>query len=215
VDARIEPFLAESLVRSYRRAAGRREASPSELKVWDAMLKTEMAFERSFVRAGGVLMAGADPTGWGATLAGLADQRNIELLVEAGFTPTEAIRIATLNGASFLGEAATRGTVQPGKRADVVLLQGDLVTDIHNIRNVRLVFVDGTGFNPRALAAAERGGIGAGIWNWKAPTLVGTVIVLLLAVIAYDRRQQRLRRKRRRAAPERPNGVGANSTMTG
>jgi imidazolonepropionase-like amidohydrolase len=203
VDARLERFLAEPMLKSYRRAAGRRAASTSELKVWDAMLETEMAFERRFVRAGGLLMAGADPTSWGATLAGLADQRNVELLVEAGFTPVEAIRIATFNGASFLGEAATSGTVQPGKRADLVALQGDLASDIRNIRNVHLVFVDGVGFDPKALAAAERGLIGAGIWNWKPSAVVGTVLVVLLTVIAYDRRQRRMRLKRRGTAPTR------------
>jgi len=53
------------------------------------------------VKNGGQLMAGADPSGNGGALAGFADQRNIELLVEAGFTPAEAIRIYTLNAAQY------------------------------------------------------------------------------------------------------------------
>lgn len=57
------------------------------------MNKLEMAFERAFVQAGGTLLAGCDPTGNGAVLAGYGDQREVELLVEAGFTPLEALRI--------------------------------------------------------------------------------------------------------------------------
>jgi len=60
-----------------------------------AMLKKEQEFEVAFVKAGGLLMSGADPTGNGGAPAGFADQRNIELLVEGGFTFPEAVRIAT------------------------------------------------------------------------------------------------------------------------
>lgn len=61
-------------------------------------IRKEVEFERAFVKAGGLLLAGADPTGNGSALAGFADQRNIELLVSGGFTFPEAIQIATLNG---------------------------------------------------------------------------------------------------------------------
>ena len=91
------------------------------------MLGKEMAFERAFAAAGGVLMAGCDPTGDGHVIAGLGDQRNIELLHEAGFTIPEAIRIATLNGAIYLGRAASIGSLEVGKHADIVLLDGDLI----------------------------------------------------------------------------------------
>ncbi len=74
-------------------------------------LKKELEFERAFVKAGGLLMFGADPTGNGGALAGFADQRNLELLVEGGFTPVEAIQIATYNGAEFLGQLDHIGTV--------------------------------------------------------------------------------------------------------
>ena len=97
------------------------------------MLRKEMAFERAFVAAGGLLMAGCDPTGDGHVIAGLGDQRNIELLHEAGFTVPEAIRIATLNGAIFLGRADRIGSLEAGKRADIVLLDGDLMRDIRAI----------------------------------------------------------------------------------
>ncbi len=97
------------------------------------LLRKEMAFERAFVAAGGLLLAGCDPTGDGHVLAGLGDQRNIELLREAGFSVPEAIRIATLNGAVFLGRADRIGSLEAGKRADIVLLDGDLSRDIRAI----------------------------------------------------------------------------------
>src|SRR6266852_3812013 len=70
-----------------------------------AAFKKEMEFEYAFAKAGGLLLAGEDPTGIGGVLAGYGDQREVELLVEAGFTPLEAVHIATSNGAQYLGEA--------------------------------------------------------------------------------------------------------------
>ncbi len=80
---------------------------------WQPLMKKEMEFEREFVRAGGLLLAGVDPTGWGGVVAGFGDQRQMELLVQAGFTPEEAIRIYTRNGAEFLTRPVAR-TVSVG-----------------------------------------------------------------------------------------------------
>jgi imidazolonepropionase-like amidohydrolase len=124
------------------------------------LLQKEMKFEREFVTAGGVLMAGCDPTGDGHTLAGLGDQRNIELLVEAGFTPAEAIHIATQNGATFLGIGDQVGTVTRGKQADLVLLNGDLAKDITAIENPELVFKAGVGYDSKAMYNSLRGKVG-------------------------------------------------------
>src|SRR5207302_9525923 len=85
-------------------------------------LKKEMQFERDFVKAGGLLLAGEDPTGYGGVLPGFGDQREAELLVEAGFTPVEAIHIATANGAQFLGESDRIGAVAAGKAGDLVVI---------------------------------------------------------------------------------------------
>lgn len=87
------------------------------------MVRKELAFEREFVAAGGKLLAGVDPTGWGGVVAGFGDQREVELLVEAGFSPERAIRIATSNGAAFLNQRDF-GTIEPGARADLVILEG-------------------------------------------------------------------------------------------
>jgi imidazolonepropionase-like amidohydrolase len=124
------------------------------------LLQKEMKFEREFVAAGGLLMAGCDPTGDGHTLAGLGDQRNIELLAEAGFTPTEAVQIATQNGATFLGESERIGTVAPGKQADLVLLNGDLAKDITTIEKPEIVFKAGVGYDSNAIYQSLRGKVG-------------------------------------------------------
>ena len=118
------------------------------IRMW---LQKEMKFERNFVAAGGMLLAGCDPTGFGQTLAGLGDQRQVELLVEGGFTPVEAIHIATQNGATFLGVADRIGSVAPGKRADLVLLNGDLDKDIAVIEKPEIVFKNGVGYDSNAI----------------------------------------------------------------
>jgi imidazolonepropionase-like amidohydrolase len=114
-------------------------------------LAKEMRFEREFVAAGGLLMAGCDPSGYGGVVPGFGDQRNIELLVEAGFSPVEAIRIATLNGAIYMGRDASIGSIAPGKAADLVVLGGNPAEKIENIEKVEVVFKDGVGFDPAKL----------------------------------------------------------------
>jgi imidazolonepropionase-like amidohydrolase len=139
-----------------RRNAAQRPAAA----FFRAMLRKEMAFERAFVAAGGLLMAGADPTGDGHVIAGLGDQRNIELLVEAGFSVPEAIRIATLNGAIYLRREREIGSLEAGKRADIVLLDGDLARDVRAITRPLIVFRNGTGYDSAAIYASLRGQVG-------------------------------------------------------
>ena len=123
-------------------------------------LQKEMELERAFVKAGGTLLAGPDPTGIGGVLAGFGDQREVELLVEAGFTPLEAIHIATENGARFLQEEDRIGTLVPGKRADLVVVRGDPSSRISDIENVEIVFKDGVGYDPAKLLYSVRGQVG-------------------------------------------------------
>lgn len=126
----------------------------------DAGLKKEMELERAFVKAGGLLLAGPDPTGIGGVVAGFGDQREVELLVEAGFTPLEAIHIATSNGAQFLGEPDHIGTLVPGKQADLVVIRGNPSTNINDIENVEMVFKDGVGYDSAKLIESVRGQVG-------------------------------------------------------
>ncbi len=125
-----------------------------------ARFKREMDFEHAFVKAGGVLLAGLDPTGNGGAMAGFGDQREVELLVEAGFTPMEAIHIATENGAAFLGEDQHVGTLRVGKQADIVVVKGDPSKNINDIENVQVVFKDGKGYDSQKLLDSIRGTVG-------------------------------------------------------
>jgi imidazolonepropionase-like amidohydrolase len=120
----------------------------------------ELAMERAFVAAGGLLMSGPDPTGRGDVLPGFGDQRGIELLVEAGFTPVEAIKIATLNGAIYEGRDKEIGSIAAGKNADLVVIKGDPSKQISDIENVEIVFKDGVGYDSQKLLDSVRGRYG-------------------------------------------------------
>jgi imidazolonepropionase-like amidohydrolase len=118
------------------------------------------AFERAFVKAGGLLGAGVDPTGIGGALPGFGDQRNYELLIEAGFTPVETIQIMSLNGAKILGVDKDLGSIAQGKIADLVVIRGNPIANHGEIRNVVTVFKDGVGFDSAKLIAAVKGQVG-------------------------------------------------------
>jgi imidazolonepropionase-like amidohydrolase len=105
-------------------------------------------------------VAGTDPTGSGGVIPGYSNQRQIELLVESGFTPLEAIRICTLNGAKYLGRDARIGTIAVGKQADLMIVMGDPSTTIGDVRRVETVFKQGIGFDPAKLIASVTGRVG-------------------------------------------------------
>jgi imidazolonepropionase-like amidohydrolase len=128
--------------------------------IWRSAIKLEMAFERAFVEAGGLLIAGCDPTGNGAVLAGFGDWRDVELLVDAGFTPLQALKIHSLNGAIWLGQQDRIGSIAPGKDADLVVLQGDPSKNIADIEKVEIVFKQGVGYDPQKLFESVRGVVG-------------------------------------------------------
>lgn len=125
-----------------------------------SLLRKAMEFERAFVQAGGLLIAGLDPTGNGGIVAGFGDLRQIELLVEAGFTPVEAVKIATLNGAKFLGEDSRIGSIAAGKQADLMIVKGNPSANIVDIANVEIVFKDGVGYNSEKLIQSVQGLVG-------------------------------------------------------
>jgi imidazolonepropionase-like amidohydrolase len=125
-----------------------------------AAFKNGMALEREFVAAGGLLLAGPDPTGDGGVLPGFGDQREVELLVDAGFTPVEAIKIATLNGATYEGLAGSIGSIAVGKNADLVVVNGDPSKAISDIENTEIVFKDGVGYDSKKLLDSALGRYG-------------------------------------------------------
>lgn len=122
--------------------------------------QNDLGLEREFVAAGGLLLAGPDPTGNGGVIPGFADQRELELLVEAGFGPLEAIRIGTLNGATYMGLADRIGSIAAGKDADLVVVRGNPAADIHDVEKVETVFKDGVGFDSAKLLESVRGRYG-------------------------------------------------------
>ncbi len=124
------------------------------------IFKNAMAYEVRFVEMGGLLAAGVDPTGRGGALPGYGDQRGIELLVEAEFSFSQAIQIGTLNGAKILGVDDELGSIEPGKIADMVLLEGDFSGDAAIIKNTVIVFKDGVGYEARTLLDEVRGRVG-------------------------------------------------------
>jgi len=133
---------------------------PAPTSVYATLFPKGMALEHAFAKAGGLLVAGTDPTGSGGVIPGYSDQRQIELLVEAGFTPLEAISICTLNGAKYLGRESRIGSIAAGKQADLVVIAGDPSTTIADVRHVELVFKSGVGFDPAALIASVKGHVG-------------------------------------------------------
>ncbi|MDB4893218.1 MAG: amidohydrolase, partial [Gemmatimonadetes bacterium] len=125
-----------------------------------SLFPKEMQFELAFLRAGGVLLAGTDPTGYGGVVAGYSNMRELELLVEAGLTPLEAIRVATLNGAQYMGRANRVGSIAAGKQADLLLVNGDPSTRIADIEKLEIVFKNGVGFDSAKLFASVKGQVG-------------------------------------------------------
>jgi hypothetical protein len=145
--------LADSAAKNLGSARQRVERSQKAFK-------NSMEFERAFVRAGGHLMAGLDPTGSGCSLFGFGDIRNVQLLVEAGFTPAEAIKITSLNGAQFLGQADSLGSVTVGKIADLVVIDGNPAANIAEVEKVQIVFKNGVGYDSAKLLASVKGQVG-------------------------------------------------------
>jgi imidazolonepropionase-like amidohydrolase len=158
VPQKVLDTLSEDARKAYQ--ANRARVTQSKDSPWPLMFQKEMQFEREFVKAGGTLLAGLDPTGIGGTVAGFGDLRELELLVEAGFTPLEAVKFYTLNGAQFLGEADRIGSLAPGKQADIMLVKGDPSSNISDVENVELVFKDGVGWDSKKLIDSVKGQVG-------------------------------------------------------
>jgi enamidase len=124
---------------------------------WVKIFPKLMRLERMFVEAGGILLAGTDPTGYGGVVPGFSGKRQVQLLVEAGFPFPEALKIATLNGARYLGRDGDVGSLEVGKRADIAVLDGDPMTDPRAIERMPLVFKNGVGHRSDAIFDAMRG----------------------------------------------------------
>ena len=153
----LDTMSADAQANFFSRRA-RAAFNPNALSI--VLFRKEMEFQYAFAKAGGLLVAGVDPTGNGGALPGFGDLRNIELLVEAGFTIEEAIQISTANGAKLLGESKRIGTITVGKQADLVIVDGNPAADVSEIMNVRTVFKDGIGYDSLRLIDSVRGAVG-------------------------------------------------------
>jgi len=147
-------------VRAEYLAARQRLTEPNSFNIPEPLFKKAMEYERAFVKAGGLLAAGVDPTGNGGALPGFGDQRNYELLLEEGFTPEQSIQILTLNGAQVLGIDAQVGSIVAGKQADLVVVRGDLVKTPSDIANAVTVFKHGIGYDSAKLIESVKGAVG-------------------------------------------------------
>lgn len=154
---RVLDSMAEEPRRAY--LTTRAQIGTQQNSNYAEMVKREMQFERMFVQAGGLLLAGLDPTGGGGVVPGFGDWREVELLVEAGFTPLEAIKIATFNGAQYLGDNNI-GSIAAGKAADLIVIKGDPSTNINDIEKTEVVFKDGIGYDSQKLFDATKGHVG-------------------------------------------------------
>jgi len=152
-ESALAPQIKETVEKSYKAQAGK---DTSDV----ALFKKEMAWEKQFVEMGGRLMAGVDPTGAGRTIPGYADRHTLELLVEAGFSLPMAIKICSLNAAEYLGREKEIGSIEEGKRADLVLINGDIQKDIRAVRNTEIVFKNGIGYDSKKIFESVNGMVG-------------------------------------------------------
>jgi len=152
-------FYKEGLLLDRKKVADGSSRENERCQRFTRMLKKEMEFELAFARAGGLLLAGSDGDFEGG-IAGFGELREVEMLVEAGFTPEQAIQIATLKGAQFLKEARLIGSLEIGKQADIMIVKGQPAKNIRDLEKVELVFKDGVGYDSKKLIESVKGQVG-------------------------------------------------------
>ncbi len=153
-DKRTLNALSPFLVSQYQERRKRYDNLKSNDNLREKRLKRIMAFEYQFFKMGGTLTAGVDAGRH--ILPGFGDQRNFELLKEAGFTTEEVFKIMTSNGAKVLSNSEI-GSIEKGKKADFVVIIGNIDK---SIRNVELVFKDGYGYDPKLILQEVKGKFG-------------------------------------------------------
>ena len=115
----------------------------------------------AFARAGGRVVLGSDPNTLGeGRIPGLAAHDTIQQVVRAGFNPLETIRMATLDGATFLGIQDRTGSIAVGKEADLQVVRGAPDQNIRDIEHIEIVFVNGIAYDPQLLLSRVKGLVG-------------------------------------------------------
>jgi imidazolonepropionase-like amidohydrolase len=97
-------------------------------------------FVRRFTKAGGKIHSGSDPN---HVVPGYAVHAELQMLVEAGLTPLQAIQTASTNVAQAWGKEKDFGSVEKGKVADLIIVRGDPLRNISDTQNIESVFIDG------------------------------------------------------------------------
>ena len=117
---------------------------------------------RKFWEMGGghLITLGTDHPSWGEYFSGFSVHRELHAFVLAGIPPADVLRFATINAARALGVADELGTIEPGKRADLVIVRGNPIADIRSTRDVRLVMKDGETYDPATLLQSVEGRLG-------------------------------------------------------
>ena len=106
--------------------------------------------------AGVRIIAGTDGPGIAVLAPGFALHREMELLVASGLSPLQALRAATYTAAEALGKEEQLGTVEPGKFADLVLLDADPLASVQNLKQIHLVVQGGKTYEPKTLLNEAR-----------------------------------------------------------
>lgn len=157
----LAPPLRDAVIAGAReRSAGQSAAAKARRQ---ALSDKMLALELRFAAAGGLLMLGTDPTGDGHVVPGYGGLRAMQLLQRAGMTAEQVVRVASLNGATYLGRQREIGTVAPGKRADLVLFRRDGAAadiDLWAMPQVRWVFKQGVAYDAAALVRSVAGSAG-------------------------------------------------------
>jgi imidazolonepropionase-like amidohydrolase len=124
------------------------------------LFNKELYWIKKFYDMGGKLVIGTDPTGAGRTVAGYSNLWSLEILVKAGFTLPQAVMLCTLKGAEYLKRDKDVGSIEKGKAADFILVDGDLPADVTNIRKVQWIFKDGVGYDSKTIFESVKGKVG-------------------------------------------------------
>ncbi|HYE73228.1 MAG TPA: amidohydrolase family protein, partial [Blastocatellia bacterium] len=147
-NAGIDP-LAESLLPlklradfAQRHSEGINAAAPESFVLRQRIAEQTREMVKAMHQARVLLLAGTDAFD-GDVLPGLGLHQELELMVQSGLSPLEALQTATLNAAKFFGESRTRGTVEVGKLADLILLDADPLQNISNTQKIHALIIHG------------------------------------------------------------------------
>ena len=156
-DPRDLEVMSTRHLEAYHNRQNRKKMKGKDWWFKDAWYTKEIEYDYQYYKMGGFVVSGSDPETH--NMPGYGDQKNYEIFIKAGFKPEEAIQVMTANGAKLL-DLEDLGTIQKGKTANLVVLDGDLIQNPSVIREVETVFKDGTGYDPQKLINSIKGSLG-------------------------------------------------------